>query len=195
MQSDQGKFKSLLRQAGEGSDVAVQELVEKYGGVIRIAVRRHLSDQLRRQFDSDDFMQTVWKSFFSRRRDSDRFDTPDKLGAFLARVARNKVVEKYRRLQNTQSYNLDREQTATDLNPEHPHDGIGPSATPSQIASAKEQADRMFADQPAYLRQAIELKVKGLSNEEIGDQLGFNKDSIRRMLRRVKRQIDPESKN
>lgn len=182
-----------MRQAGEGSDEAVKELVDQYGGVIKIAVRKHLGDQLRRQFDSDDFMQTIWKSFFKSRSLDDKFESPEKLGAFLARVARNKVVEKHRRLRTTQSYNLDREQTATDLNPDRQHDGIGPTATPSQIAVAKEEIDRILAGQPAHMRQAFELRVSGMSFEEIGDRLGFNKDSVRRMFRRAKKLVDAKA--
>lgn len=61
---DDDDFFLLMRRIREGSEDAAWELFEKYGGYIRRAVRRALNPRLRTQFESQDFVQMVWKSFF-----------------------------------------------------------------------------------------------------------------------------------
>ena len=60
-------FVALMRRVREGSEAAAWELVDKYGGHLRRAVRRVLNPMLRSKFDSLDFVQLVWDSFFRRR--------------------------------------------------------------------------------------------------------------------------------
>ena len=53
---------------------------------------------LRSRFDSLDFLQSVWGSFFRRMRTSPTdFEDSRHLVAFLARAAKNKVIDEYRR--------------------------------------------------------------------------------------------------
>ena len=59
------EFRALMQRLREGSDEAAWQLVEQYGEPIRRAVRRALSARLRPQFDSLDFVQLVWSSFFA----------------------------------------------------------------------------------------------------------------------------------
>lgn len=66
MSSDIEDFRGLLNRIKEGDDTAAWELVEHYGEDIRNAVRRSLNRRLRPKFDSLDFVQLVWSSFFRR---------------------------------------------------------------------------------------------------------------------------------
>ena len=72
------EFRSLIRRVRGGSEEAAWELVREYGEAIRRAVRRALHVSLRPKFDSLDFVQIVWKSFF-RARTIDRFESPQDL--------------------------------------------------------------------------------------------------------------------
>ena len=56
-------------------------------------MRRVLSPELRSKFDSLDFVQWVWLSFFRVRDKADRFERPEHLVKFLAGMARNKVQD------------------------------------------------------------------------------------------------------
>ena len=84
-------FRDLLEQVSEGSEEAAWDLVENYGVTILRAVRRALDSRMRQRFDSTDFVQLVWASFFKARGRLDRFSTPAELAAFLVKMARNKV--------------------------------------------------------------------------------------------------------
>src|SRR5258708_5874829 len=91
-------FASLMRRVQEGDEDAAWELLDEYGPHIIRAVRRVLTDRMRSKVDSTDFAQSVWASFFANVATADRFDRPEALMAYLGRLARNKVIEEFRRL-------------------------------------------------------------------------------------------------
>src|SRR5438105_7785266 len=91
------EFEALMAKVRAGSNDAARELVNRFGPQIRRVVHRRLNARLRARYDSLDFMQAMWASFFAGEVDSNRLDTPEKLVSFLSGVARHKVVDAYRR--------------------------------------------------------------------------------------------------
>src|SRR3954466_15151636 len=92
------ELRAFLDRIRAGDEAAARELLARYESQIRLVVRRQLPALLRSRFDSLDFIQSVWASFFRRMRSgSARFEDPRYLAAFLARAARNKVIDQYRR--------------------------------------------------------------------------------------------------
>ena len=85
-------FCRLMGRVGEGSEDAAWELVARYGEQIHRTVRRVLNIKLRSKFDSLDFVQLVWKSFFQVRNKCDRFHRPEELAAFLVTMATRESV-------------------------------------------------------------------------------------------------------
>ena len=73
MTDENDDFRRLMQRVRDGSEEAVWDLVSVYGEAIRRAVRRVLNRNLRSKFDSLDFVQLVWKSFFRKREKVDRF--------------------------------------------------------------------------------------------------------------------------
>ncbi len=73
-------FCTLMRRVGEGSEDAAWELVTRYGEDIRRAVRRVLNVKLRPKFNSLDFVQLVWKSFFRVARQLRPIPAPGTVG-------------------------------------------------------------------------------------------------------------------
>src|SRR5689334_20521971 len=97
MSTEQQKFDELLARLRLGEEGAFWELLDRYGSYIRRVVRQSLNPRLRGKFDSVDFMQAVWASFFRQREEIDAFATPDNLIGFLVAVARNKVAMEHRK--------------------------------------------------------------------------------------------------
>jgi DNA-directed RNA polymerase specialized sigma24 family protein len=96
--SDEDKrFHELMRQVRLGSEDAVRELLDLYGKHIIHVVRRRLHREMRSKFDSQDFVQAVWASFFTKPCLNASFENPKKLIVFLAEVASNKVIEEWRK--------------------------------------------------------------------------------------------------
>jgi hypothetical protein len=88
----------VLGQIRDGDEAAARELLRRYEAEVRLVVRRQLPRLLRSRFDSLDFLQSVWGSFFKRVRGGPaEFEDSRHLVAFLARAAKNKVIDEYRR--------------------------------------------------------------------------------------------------
>ena len=92
------ELRAFLDRIRAGDEQAARELLARYEAQVRLVVRRQLPRLLRSRFDSLDFLQSVWASFFLRLRSGpEKFEDPRYLVTFLAQVAKNKVVDQYRR--------------------------------------------------------------------------------------------------
>src|SRR3954447_12122668 len=93
-----GDLREVLARIRGGDEEAARELLRRHEAQVRLVVRRQLPRLLRSRFDSLDFLQSVWGSFFRRMQAGpEEFEDPENLVAFLARSAKNKVIDEYRR--------------------------------------------------------------------------------------------------
>src|SRR5262249_20807959 len=98
-------FTDLMARAKSGEPAAIRDFLSRFEQEVRMMVRARLPRKLRTQFDSTDFVQAVWQSFFSDLQGNPRdFANIDHLRGFLAGVVRNKVREQHRRLTRTEKY-------------------------------------------------------------------------------------------
>ena len=105
-------------------------------------VRRQLPRLLRSRFDSLDFLQSVWGSFFRRMRDAPtEFEDSRHLVAFLARAAKNKVIDEYRRAASLKQ-DMHREEPLW-VEGMSPREVADPVDSPSEIAQAHEFLGRL----------------------------------------------------
>src|SRR4051794_13286523 len=95
-QEEPEDFAAPMRAVQAGSGDAARRLHEGYGRHVLRAVRRHLPAALRPKFDSLDFTQAVWLSFFVGVTPARAFDTPDALAAYLTGMAFHKVIDAVR---------------------------------------------------------------------------------------------------
>src|SRR4051795_3013637 len=94
----QGGIPELLARIKEGDEGAARELLTRYEPKVRLVVRRQLPRLLRSRFDSLDFLQSVWGSFFRKiQTGPNDLMEEQNLITFLAWAARNKVIDEYRR--------------------------------------------------------------------------------------------------
>ena len=106
---DDDEFAELLRRAKAGENAAIRDFLARFEQEVRTMVRSRLPKKLRSQYDSADFVQSVWQSFFVDA-DSREFDNVEHLRGFLFGMVRNKVPEQHRRLTRTEKYDLAREE-------------------------------------------------------------------------------------
>jgi RNA polymerase sigma-70 factor (ECF subfamily) len=176
-----GDIPALLARIQGGDEDAARELLGRYEAKVRMVVRRQLPHLLRSRFDSIDFLQSVWGSFFRQiRAGPNDLREEQNLVAFLAWAARNKVVDEYRRA-FTQKQDMTREQPLAF----GPGDGPEPLAggdTPSEVAQARETFRRLRELLPEDRRAVVELKAAGYSSKEIGDRLGLSERTVQRVL-------------
>jgi RNA polymerase sigma factor (sigma-70 family) len=181
----------FLQRIQAGDEGAARELLQRFEAEVRLVVRRQLPRLLRSRFDSLDFLQSVWGSFFRRMRQAPTdFEDSRHLVAFLARAAKNKVIDEYRRSASRKH----------DMHREEPLWGAGRRArevadsidSPSEIAQAHEVYGRLQELVPEEKRSILQMKAEGLSSKDIGERLGISERTVQRVLEDLRRRVETE---
>jgi RNA polymerase sigma-70 factor (ECF subfamily) len=185
MTDSRQEIEALLLRIREGSQDAVKELLDRYGEALLRVIRRRLARPLRKHFDSADFAQAVWASFFAVPVERYQFRSPEELMTFLTHVARNKLRDAARRefrarkRDVTRTHSLDGSAAvAANLAPSR-------QPTPSQVVLAEDQWDRLLEGQPEYSQSILRLLREGHTHEEVAAQLGLNEKTVRRVVERA----------
>jgi RNA polymerase sigma-70 factor (ECF subfamily) len=178
-------FARLMERVREGSAEAIEELVERFGEHILYVVRRRLNQKLRSKFDSTDFSQDVWASFFAVSQEHLDFKTPEALQAYLGTMARNKVIEAVRLRLLGKRYNVQREQSLNDSTANLPEYLDSGDPTPSQVVGAAEQWERMQDRTPTRYLPLLEMLRAGRSLREIARALQVDVGTVRRVVQKL----------
>ena len=188
-EGDDGDIPAFLGRIRAGDEEAARELLVRYEAEVRLVVRRQLPRLLRSRFDSLDFLQSVWGSFFRRvRTGPSDFEDSRHLVAFLARAAKNKVIDEYRRAASRKQ----------DMSREEPlwsdgtraRDVAANTDSPSEVAQAREVFGRLREQLPEDRRTILELKAEGLSSRDIGERLGISERTVQRVIEDLRRRTE-----
>lgn len=181
-------FHELMERLRNGSQQAAWEFVEAYEGPVQRVIRRALNDQLRPQFDSIDFVQVVWASLFRKPERLAEFDEPEELLAFLAAVAKHKVLSETRK-RRTAKYDVGREKqiSSHEESDGNLHKRV---ETPSALAMANERLEALLAGQSVTVRSVVELRLHGCSYVEIAQALQIHERTARKAIGRLAPQTD-----
>lgn len=185
MGQDSLEFGLLMQRVRAGSEEAAQELFERYGPHIFRVVRRRMTQKLRAKFDSADFVQAVWASFFAIPTCRQTFERPEALVAYLAQLASNKVVDAVRQRMQTAKYNVNRERSLDGSAAFQAGTVAGADPTPSQIIGAREEFAQLLKQLPARHQEIIVLLGEGHTHAEIAQRLNIDPKTIWRVLRQV----------
>ncbi len=185
-------FRGLMERVRAGCPEAAEEVCRRYGGYIRIIVRRRLHRRMRPQYDSIDFLQDVWASFFATGPDSYDFDNPQSLIKYLSNLAFHKVTDEYRRRFRGKKHDLRREHHLETAGPKkgEPLDPPMRDPTPSQAAIANERWERLLEGQPNRFRLVLEMLRLGYSHAEIAERTDLHVKVIQRLVQRMAQRRD-----
>lgn len=176
-------LESLLEKLNHGDLRAVEHILAAYEPYLRMVVRRYLPNRLRAKFDSLDVVQSVWVHVLRGQRASrwQFMDTP-RLWAFLVKVARRRLTSRLRHYRTAMNHEQPGE---TDLEmlsaPAHP--------TPSEAFEAEELWQKMLSLCPPRHHELLRLRRMGLPLVEVAARIGMHEGSVRRILRRLGRQL------
>jgi RNA polymerase sigma-70 factor (ECF subfamily) len=193
LRSEESDLPGFLARIQAGDEDAARELLARYEAEVRLVVRRQLPRLLRSRFDSLDFLQSVWGSFFRRVRSGHgpaEFEDSRHLVAFLARAAKNKVIDEYRRAASRKQDMHREEPLWTEGN--RPKDLPAQIDSPSELAQAREVFGRLRDALPESKRCILELKAEGLSSRDIGERLGISERTVQRVLEELRRRAESE---
>jgi RNA polymerase sigma factor (sigma-70 family) len=189
---EEGELRQFLARIRDGDEDAARELLLRYEAKVRLVVRRQLPRLLRSRFDSQDFVQSIWGSFFRRIKSSaTELDGIENLIGFLARAARNKVIDEYRRASSAKQDVRREESMWEGIEPRELVDG---SDAPFEVAEASEAFGRLRELLPEGRRAVLDLKAEGLTTVEIATRLGMGERTVRRVIEDLRRRAGIEEK-
>ena len=175
-------FQDVMERVRDGSEEAARELVEEYGPLIRKVIRRRLDPRMRSKFDSIDFEQMVWASVFCSSDRLRELETARDLFRFIMALAKNKVVDEHRRRLNSEKFRVTHERHL-DLAAADKRTSANP--TPSQVVQAKELASRFLRGNSICHRRVMQMRMDGVSYQEIADELELDVGTVRRTVARI----------
>lgn len=192
---DDGDFAELLRRAKGGEDASIRILLERFEKDVRLMVRLRLPRSLRAEFDSMDFVQSVWKSVFASPepgRPDEVGSDPSRFRGYLAGIARNQIYQAHRRRTRTHKYDLSREESlyvrrgSRDV----PREIACPDPTPSQTVGAEDQLASALSGRPDIVARVVQMRRDGMTLAEIAEVTGRNERTIRRVLDSIREQLE-----
>jgi len=173
----------LLDQLARGDVEAAGALFAAYAPYLRALVRRQVSDQLRAKFDSADVVQSVWVQVVRQLgRDGWSIEDEARLRGLLATIARRRLLTRVRKHANDLAPDQPREAEVETV-PEHRF------PRPSEVAQADDMWERMLEICPREHHPVLILKREGLPLTEIASRTGLHEGSVRRILRRLAREL------
>lgn len=170
---------TLLERVASGDVAAVQQCVDRYGGLVWSLARRLVP----RQADAEDAVQEV---FIALWKSAERFD-PAVAGesTFVAMIARRRLIDRQRRsarrVESAPTVPIEDVEVAQELSG---HEGV---ELHDEAARAADAVTQLRPEQQKVLRLAV---YEGWSHQRIADHLqmplGTVKTHVRRGLTRVR---------
>jgi RNA polymerase sigma factor (sigma-70 family) len=189
-------FIDLMARAKAGDPAAIRVFLSRFEREVQMMVRARLPKKLRTRFDSMDFAQAVWQSFFSDLRDkSPDFANVQHLRAFLRGVVRNKVQEQHRRLTRTEKCDLGREERLYIRRGDRdvPRAVVSHEPSPSQTVQADDRLTQLTAGRGPGEVAVIRLRHQGLTIDEIAARTGFNERTVRRFIEAARARMETQT--
>lgn len=174
----------LLEQLNRGDMAAAGELFRAFEPYLRKVVRRLFPASFSAKFDSSDILLSVWADVLRGFRKAGwHFVDADHLRGFLFIATRNRLVDRIR--QHRRAVQRERPLFHGDEEPLP----ISPQPGPRDVAEADDLWRRLVALCPPAHRPILKLKRQGHSLGEIAARTGLHRDSVRRILRKLARQL------
>lgn len=178
------RYLLLMQEALKGSQSAARELIGHYEPYLLETIRGKLHRTVRSQFDSLDFSQDVWASFFAVPLEKRVFKDAEHLLNFLTAIARNKVAMIMRQRLMSRKRNVNLERSLDDSQAIDKETLISGQETPSRLAMKDEDWNRFLKGQPLVYQRIFRMLREGHTREEVARELGINVRTVTRVVAR-----------
>ena len=196
----------LLKQAVDGDDAAVNQLLDRHRNSLRQLIRMRLDQKIQKRIDVSDVLQDVLVEA-NRRLTRYLNDPVMPFHLWLRQIARDRIIDAHRRHRVSAKRSVDREQQMVaprgyDQSSIHLASLLGDQQlTPAAAALQKEMARKVEAAiselDPKDCEIVVMRHYEHLTNQEIGQALGLTEPaaSMRylRAIRRLKVLLQGES--
>ena len=181
----------LLAQWRAGDERAANQLFGRYADRLVALVRSRLPKQLAHRIDSEDVVQSVYRSFFATTREG-RYDLQrgGDLWRLLVAMTLNKLYDQVKR-NRAHKRDADRERTfgSEDSLLGIQGDLLTRAPSPLEAATLAEQLEQVMSRLEPLQRRVLELRLQGYNLEEIAADMNCSQRTVRRLLEVVKQQL------
>ncbi len=186
MIDEKAQFRAALAAVRSGSSEAVWRFITDYGPHLQRIVRRQMDRRMQSKYDSVDFVQMVWASFFRNPGDIQSFGHPEDLLRYLTGMARNKYLSERRRRVTSRKYDVTRECSLSEVDVAE-NTGERQATTPSQLAIAREEYERMMERLSHRDQEIVRMRLNRASYVEISRHVGVHERTARHVVKRAVR--------
>ncbi len=184
--SEGGESRHLVDLWRAGDQKAAQALFDRYADRLLALARRRLSQRLASRVDAEDVVQSVFRTFFVRAKEGQyQLQHQDDLSKLLVRITVHKTL---RQVEFHKAAKRDPGLETAQADPSHDRlqEVLDGEPTPEAAVAFVDQLEHFMAKLRPDEREILELRMQGLSNEEIAKKLGTYDRKIRRVLERVR---------
>jgi RNA polymerase sigma-70 factor (ECF subfamily) len=175
-----------------GDEQAAADLFGRYADRLLALVRQHLSKQLSRRVDADDVLQSAFRSFFSGAREGRfLFEKRNDLWPLLVAIALHKV-KKQLRLHTAAKRDIaaERRPAGTDSFYGIETEVFAREPLPEEAVALADMLEQLLGSFNEEQRRMIEMRLQGCHQDEIAESLGCCRQTVLRVLRRARGQLE-----
>lgn len=188
------EWQELLDRVVAGEQEAAIELWEQYGGeMLRLAEQRVVGD-IKRRVGPSDVVNSAFRSFLRHAEDGAyQLPSDNSLRRLLREITLNKVRQ-YIRFHLREKRSVNREATSepspSDTSPDLPSKLPDRYPTQFELSAAMDLRTQLQARLEPDEVRVLELKLEGLTNQEIAERLRSSERTIRRIVQRIRKKLE-----
>lgn|SRR6056297_616694 len=175
---------SLPGRLERGESQAMEELFEKYSPRLQQIATQNIQSGLKRRFDGEDVVQSVFRTFFRRQKEEKlRIEHSAQLWWLLVRITLCKTRSRAR--QHTARRRDARADQAID------GDGELRARTSSteDVIALWEEVDAVLEGLPERAGEILSKRIEGESKSDIAKQLSLSRQTIHRILKLIETRL------
>ena len=192
MDSSDDRWERLIQGLRTGQSEVVTDFCRQYGPMLQGLADRKLARGVRRRVEPEDVVQSACRTFL-RRVQGGEFELGDAeaLWRLLCAITLTKVREQTR-FHFRQKRGMDRETVAEFTTESGTNVGftpVDPGLSPAEAAEFADQFEKILDSLDEEQRQAVDLKLQQLTNEEVSRRMGCSERTVRRLLQRLESRL------
>lgn len=180
------RLESTVRAAGAGNRAALEELVAVHAGRLAAFVRARAGELVREQEAVEDLVQSVCREALADLSQVE-YRGDREFRSWLFMLATRKILDR-KKFYQRECRDVGREVGLPDAGVSRLLDAYGTVATPSRIASAREELARIeaaIAALPEPQRDAVlYVKLLGISYADVAERLSRSESAVRGLVAR-----------
>lgn len=175
---------SLLGRLERGESQAMQDLFDRYSQRLEQIATKNIQAALKRRFDGEDVVQSVFRTFFRRQKEEKlRIEHSEQLWRLLVRITLCKTRSRAR--QHTARRRDARADKAIGADLEL----LAQAPSPEDAIALQEEVDVALEGLPERAGEILSKRFEGETKSDIARQLNLSRQTIHRILKLVETRL------